>query len=152
MNATTVGAGTPAGTAETQGATKKGVIAPLRGVWWFSLGAAAVAGAFVGNVVKTLVQRGKEVEPHISAPLKMGEGGVTEILSGAGTKLKGFSTTLGRGAQKVEGAVEERIAAVLERTQQPVRTEIQELAKKVEELAGKVAQLEAKGQEPPPVA
>ena len=151
MNATTIGAsaaGVPAG--ETQRATVTRTVGQsLRGVWWFGLGAAAVVGAFAGTIVKTLVERGKQVEPQVSAPLKMAEGGVTEMFTGAGSKIKELGSNIGRGAQKVEGAFEERIAAVLERTQQPLRNEIQELAKKVEELSGKVAKLESKEEAPP---
>jgi poly(hydroxyalkanoate) granule-associated protein len=122
----------------------------VRGVWWFGIGAVAVGGALAGQLIRTLVERGKQVEPRLAVPLKKVEG-VGDVLSEAGTRLKGLGTSLGESAQKMEGAVEERFAGLLARTQAPLRQEVQELTKKVDELTRKLDQYEAKpGETQPP--
>jgi poly(hydroxyalkanoate) granule-associated protein len=151
MNATTMGAtgetGTPIAEIRKEAMQEAN---PLRSIWWFGLGAIAFAGAFSAQLVSSLVQRGKEVEPRLSKPLKRAEEGVSGAITGAGTRLKELGGTVGRGAQKVEGAVEERIAAAFECAQAPLRKEVQDLTQKVEELRAKLDQFQAKAQEPPP--
>lgn len=133
--------------AEGQGTTANVVGRSLRGIWWFGIGAVAVGGALAGQLIKTLVERGKEVEPRLAAPLKKVDT-VGEVFAGAGTRLKGFGTSLGESAQKMEGALEEHLANLLACTQAPLRQEVQQLTKKVEELTNKIAQFESKPPEP----
>jgi poly(hydroxyalkanoate) granule-associated protein len=150
MNANTIGATGEMGTPTTESHKEATEAASsLRSIWWFGLGAVAFAGAFTAQLVNSLVQRGKEVEPQLGSPLKKAEEGVSEALAGAGTRLKEFGGTLGRGAQKVETALEERIAAAFQSAQAPLRKEVQDLTQKVEELRAKLDQLQPKGQEPP---
>jgi len=115
----------------------------IRGVWWFGIGAVAVGGALAGQLVRTLVQRGKEVEPSLAVPLKKVEG-VGEVITGAGSRLKEFGASIGESAHKVEGAMEERWAGLLARAQAPLRQEVEELNKKVSELTQKLEKYESK--------
>lgn len=133
-------------TAEGQGTTANVVGRSLRGIWWFGLGAVAVGGALAGQLIRTFVERGKEVEPRLAAPLKKVES-VGEVFSGAGTRLKGVSSSLGESAQKIESVLEERFTSLLSCAQEPLRQEVQQLTKKVEELTNKIAQYESKSAE-----
>lgn len=150
MEATTMdaaGSSVPpaAKTEETAAGKSAGVLlGALQGVWWFSLGTLAVAGEQTGRLVNLLVQRGKEAEPSLRGPLKKAEGGVTTALSDAGTQLKKLGKSLGRGAGKVEGVLDERVAALLAQREAPLRQEMQDLAKKVEDLTGKLEQLQTR--------
>lgn len=149
MNTATVGAQGNIGVPEAQerGATANLVGKSLRGIWWFGIGAVAVGGALAGQLIRTFVERGKEVEPRLAAPLKKVEN-VGEVFTGAGTRLKDLGSSIGESAQKAESVLEQRFANLLACAQAPLRQEVQELTKKVEELSNKLAQFESKAPEP----
>lgn len=141
-----------AGMNETPSAAAKKVLQPvgavLRGVWWFGLGTAVVAGEQAGKLVSALVEKGKEAEPSVREPLKKAADGAASALEDAGAKLKVMGKKLGEGAGKMEAALDQKIAAALERTEGPLRDEVRNLAAAVDQLTRKIEQLQTKRDKP----
>jgi poly(hydroxyalkanoate) granule-associated protein len=149
MDGTTMDAGSTGATvseAASTGATSvlEPVAGLLRGVWWLGLGTVVVVGEQTGRLVTALVERGREVEPAVIEPLKKAQGGVSAAVGEAGAGLKELRKKIGRGAEKIEAVLDERIAAALERTEAPLREEVGNLASAVDQLTKKVEQLIAK--------
>lgn len=150
MEATTAGiSGTPGMPAievprvET-GTTVESVLKALHHVWWFGLGLAVVTGEQAVKLARTAVDRGRSVEPSLKPPLQKAERGLSDALAGVGTRLKEVGSRLGKGAEAVESAMDERVAAALAHAGAPLMTQMEELKDRVEELTAKVESLQAK--------
>jgi polyhydroxyalkanoate synthesis regulator phasin len=155
MEATTVGAlGNPEVAAAIEvpqaetGARPRPVVKALHHAWWFSLGLVVVAGEQTVKLVKAAVARGKDMEPSLKPPFQKAERGLSEALTGVGTRLKGVGSLLGKKAGAVESALDERIAKALTEAGAPLMTEMEELKRKVEELATKLEGLQTKREKP----
>ncbi|MGE5646851.1 MAG: hypothetical protein ACM336_13775 [Acidobacteriota bacterium] len=93
----------------------------LRGVWYASLGLAAVIGEETGRIVGTLVKKGREIEPSVlETGRKAGQG-----VSDAGARLKGLADKVGF----------------------PTRQEIDELKAKIDALSAKLEEATRRKQE-----
>jgi hypothetical protein len=114
----------------------------LKGIGWFSLGLVALAAEGTGWLVKAATEKGKQVAPSVAKPLRTAGNTVEEAFNEAGTRLKGVGKAVGRGAEAVEHAMDERIAAVAERVSAPVRAEIGELKARIDELSKRIENLQ----------
>jgi poly(hydroxyalkanoate) granule-associated protein len=101
-----------------------------RRVWRAGLGALAVTAEQAREVLAALEQKGKDLEPAVTAPLKRAGGAATRVAGRAGTSVKNVSGEMSR-------LVDEKLAAALERLDVPTRADLRALADRVEELAPK---------------
>ena len=101
--------------------------------------ALAVEGA--GWLAKAATTKGKDVAPVVAKPFKKAESKVEDALGEVGTRLKGAGQ---KSAEAVERAMDERIAAALDRAGTPLMAEIGHLKGKVEELSKKIEALQSK--------
>lgn len=154
MDATTMNetgaAGLPAtGTsaAETADAPTP-VITALKDVGWCSLGLVALAVEGTGRLISSATKRGKDLAPSVAKSFKTAGTNVEEALGGAGSGLKRVGRVVGKRAEAVEHAMDERIAAVVERAGAPVMVEMGELKARVEELSKKIDHLQTRREKP----
>ncbi len=84
----------------------------------------------------------------MAKPLKAAGNTVEEKLGEVGSGLRGVGRAFGKQAQAVEQAMDERIAAAVERASGPVVTEISELKARIQELSSKVENLQTRRERP----
>ncbi len=116
----------------------------LRGVWWASLGLAAVAGEQTGRAVNALIEKGKEIEPTVKERGRKVSENVSEAADNFGEKLKTFATKVGKTAGQAEVAIDERVTAALGRLGVPNRDEVRELREKLDALTARLEELQSK--------
>jgi poly(hydroxyalkanoate) granule-associated protein len=116
----------------------------LRGVWYASLGLAAVLGEETGRFVGTLVKKGREIEPSVLEKGRKAGQGVSDAVEDVGGKLRGLADKVGRGAELAD----EKVAARLKRMGFPTKEEIEELKAKIDELAAKLEEAAGKRKQP----
>jgi poly(hydroxyalkanoate) granule-associated protein len=131
MDATTVEG---MGSAEEQGKTPDPLVNLLRNVWWAGLGLVVLAGEQGHKLVKTAVEKGRAAEPGVRGEFR-------KMNQAAGERLRGFGRSLGRGAERLEALVDERISKTVSALAAPLEEELKTISRRMEELAGKVDEL-----------
>ena len=131
-------------TAEAQGVSVAQVAEPVvgvvRGLWYLSVGLVAVAGEQTGRAVKTLIEKGRQVQPAIIEQGKKAGEGVSDAVGEVGEKLKGLTTRVGRVPEAAEEMLDQKVGAALQRLGFPTKEEMAQLSAK---LDGVVERLEA---------
>jgi hypothetical protein len=138
-------------TPETAGA-KAPVVEALKEVGCFGLGLAALAVEGTGWLLKSATRKGKEVAPSVAKPFKSAGAKMEDAMGGVGAGLKDVGRAVGRRAEAVEHAMDERISAAVERAGAPVLAEVTELKARIAELTNKLDSLQTRRekQEKPP--
>ena len=117
----------------------------LRQVWWAGLGLVAVAGEEANRLAKTLVEKGREVEPGVFERSRKAADEMSHAASDVGSKIKDFACRVGReaegAAQSAQSALDDRVKASLDRMGFPTRDELRDLAAKLDALAAKLDNL-----------
>lgn len=107
----------------------------LRHVWWAGLGLVTVAGEQSGQLLNTLVEKGKEVEPTVIEHGRKAGQKVSETMEDLAAKI-------GRTAGQAEAAMDAKVAAALSRIGFPTKEEIDALAAKIDALTARLEQMQ----------
>ena len=151
MDATTMETGGPVALPKIEGPAAEApgtIVNALQSAGWFGLGLIAYAVQGTGWLIKATTEKGREVAPTIATPFKAAGETVEEALGGVGSRLKSMGQAVGKSAEAVEQAIDDRIAAVVQRTGAPLLSEMNELKSRVEELSRKIENLQTKRDRP----
>jgi poly(hydroxyalkanoate) granule-associated protein len=105
--------------------------------WLAGLGLVAVVAEETGHLLGTLVAKGKQVEPNVIEQGKKLSQEVSQAVGDMGAKLKGFV----RMPEGAEAALDERVAATLDRMGFPRKEELQALSAKIDALTARLEQI-----------
>lgn len=121
----------------------------LRHVWLAGLGAAAIAGEKARTALQHLEEKGQQVEPTFTAPLKRAGDAANRVVETAGVSARnvgGTVASLGKRVgvtnlkEQVERVVEEKLATALKRLDVPTRQDFEALKERIDELSRKLSQ------------
>lgn len=127
---------------EEQTGAKEQFSDALRHVWWAGLGLLSVTGQEGEKLFKTLVDKGREMEPSVYEQSRKAKDDLNTMMGDMGQKLKGVAEAIGRGAGKAEVLVDEKVTAALQRMGFPNKEEIQELSRKIDELKARLEEMQ----------
>ncbi len=120
----------------------------LRQVYLFALGFPGALAGGVGRVFREAVKQGEAIEPQGPEAFKKVAAGVGKAADTSVRRTRDAVKDLGgrvrAGASKGAGALEQRLAARLEKAGMPTRDQLQQLSDRVESLAAQVAELKAR--------
>jgi poly(hydroxyalkanoate) granule-associated protein len=141
-------------TTDPASATLRGVTTVAqraRRLWLAGLGVVGVTVERARDVFATLEQKGEQLEPAVTAPLRRAGETATRVAERAGMSVKSVggvvssatSSVADVGArfrmadvtEEVQRIVDEKLAAVFERLDIPTKADLQALAERIEELA-----------------
>lgn len=120
------------------------VVNALQNAGWFGLGLIAYAVEGAGWMAKQVTEKGREVAPAVAKPLKAAEGTVGEALGEVGAKLRNVGQAMGRRAEAMERAVDDRIANAAQQAGAPLMAEMGELKNRLDELSKKIEAMQGK--------
>jgi poly(hydroxyalkanoate) granule-associated protein len=132
----------PTPTGEGKDRVTESIATALHQAWLASLGLVAVAAEETGHLLGTLVAKGKEVEPGVLEQGRKLSQEVSETVGEMGARLKGMMH-MPEGA---EAALDERVAATLDRMGFPRKEELQALSAKIDALTERLEKLRGAGQ------
>ena len=124
-----------------------------RRLWLAGLGIFAVTAEQARYTFAALQQKGEQLEPAVTAPLKRARKTATRVAGRAGMSVKsvggavtnatssmvdvGRRFRIGELTDEVQWLVDEKVAAALERLDIATKADVQALADRIEELAPK---------------
>jgi poly(hydroxyalkanoate) granule-associated protein len=124
-----------------------------RRVWRAGLGVLAITAERIRQTFAALEQRGEQLEPVVSAPLKRAGEAATRVADRAGNSMKTVGNVVSSAtnsvadvgrrmrtadlSEEVQRLVDESLAAALQQLDIPTKGDLQALADRVEELASK---------------
>lgn len=114
------------------------ILDALHNVLWAGMGLVAVTAEQSERIVKTLVDKGREVEPSVREQSKKAAESINQA-------MKGVAESIGRGAGKAEVAFDDKINAALRRMGFPTKEDVRSLAEKIDSLTTKIEQLQSRG-------
>lgn len=101
--------------------------AAVQQTWWFALGLVATVVEQAARAADALVEKGREIEPTIVAPVRRAASEVSGAAGGAGARLK-------HAATRVD------LPSVLHRAAAPTKEEFEKLAAEVRELRARLGE------------